>query len=192
MKIWERERPLPFPFSFGGSITSAAVSLIHQSPGRTVASSGSIFPDGAHAIIYRPCRSATTSGTRRTREWKLRFERQNAPFIEPLMGWTGGDDPFATVELSFPSLESAISNARRQGLKYTVQGASKRTPEIRVVTRTTEAERANSSARRRRMQWVEHTLGPEVIRNGLGPGTDPAAIYEDPRQLLRQEQLSRD
>src|SRR5689334_8905136 len=61
------------------------------------------FPKNAHAVTYRPTRSAMTSGKARTREWKLRFERRAPPFIEPLMGWTGGDDTLACVELTFPS-----------------------------------------------------------------------------------------
>lgn len=52
----------------------------------------SIFPEGAVARIYRPCRAATISGTARTKTWRLVFERRSPPFIEPLMGHTGGDD----------------------------------------------------------------------------------------------------
>lgn len=40
----------------------------------------SLFPDDAIAVIYKPARSAMTSGTARTRQWKLRFERRSAPF----------------------------------------------------------------------------------------------------------------
>ena len=36
------------------------------------------------------------------------------------MGWTGGDDPLTQVELRFPTLESAVAYARRQGLTYVV------------------------------------------------------------------------
>jgi hypothetical protein len=52
----------------------------------------SSFPEGAVACIFKPSRSATTSGKAGTKGWRLRFERRTAPFIEPLMGWTGGDD----------------------------------------------------------------------------------------------------
>jgi len=94
------------------------------------------FPDDAHAVIYRPARAATTSGKRRTRDWRLRFERRSAPFIEPLMGWTGGDDPLTQVELSFSSAEAAIAYARRQGLPYTVRGLPKQAPRLRLVSNT--------------------------------------------------------
>jgi hypothetical protein len=52
----------------------------------------SSFPEGAVACIFKPSRSATTSGKAGTKGWRLRFERCTAPFIEPLMGWTGGDE----------------------------------------------------------------------------------------------------
>jgi hypothetical protein len=44
-----------------------------------VPSTSSIFPDDAMAIIYKPARSAMTSGKARTREWKLRFEPRSPP-----------------------------------------------------------------------------------------------------------------
>src|SRR6266481_1234498 len=82
----------------------------------------STFPPDAVAVIYRPARSAMTSGLANTRRWKLRFERRSAPFVEPLMGWTGGDDMLSQVELTFPSIEAAIEYARRQGFEFVVRG----------------------------------------------------------------------
>ncbi len=41
----------------------------------------SVFPDDALAVIYKPARSAMTSGKARTRDWKLRFEPRSAPYI---------------------------------------------------------------------------------------------------------------
>lgn len=68
----------------------------------------SVFPDDAVARVDKPSRAVTTSGMARTKGWRLVFERRTAPFIEPLMGYTGGDDTLTQVELSFPTLESAI------------------------------------------------------------------------------------
>src|SRR6202171_3650474 len=82
----------------------------------------STFPPDAVAVIYRPARSAMTSGQASTRRWKLRFERRSAPFIEPLMGWTGGDDTLSQVELTSPSAAAAVAYARRYGLRYLLQG----------------------------------------------------------------------
>jgi hypothetical protein len=72
------------------------------------------------AQIYRPGRSVTTSARTGT-AWRLTFERRTAPFIEPLMGYTGGRDTLTQVELSFPTLESAIGYAEHQGLTYVVR-----------------------------------------------------------------------
>ncbi|MBY3278510.1 ETC complex I subunit [Rhizobium laguerreae] len=81
----------------------------------------SAFPEDAVARIFRPSRSAMTSGTPRTKGWRLVFERRSAPFLEPLMGYTGSTDTLTQVELEFPTLESAIRYAERQGLTYRVQ-----------------------------------------------------------------------
>lgn len=51
----------------------------------------SVFPEGTVARICRPGRSVTTSARTRS-AWRLRFERRTAPFIEPLMGYTGSRD----------------------------------------------------------------------------------------------------
>jgi len=73
------------------------------------------------ARIFRPSRSVMTSGRARTKNWRLAFERRSAPYIEPLMGWTGDDDVMAQVALEFPTLEAAIDYCTRQGLAYVVQ-----------------------------------------------------------------------
>lgn len=78
---------------------------------------------GRRAIIYKPAKSAMTSGRARTKRWLLEFAPQSAPFIEPLMGWTGSTDPLASVRLCFPTREAAIAYAERQGLDYDVRGA---------------------------------------------------------------------
>jgi hypothetical protein len=80
--------------------------------------------EGAIARIYRPSRSATTSGTARTRKWLLVFEPRSAPFVEPLMGWTGSRDPLTQIELAFPTREAAVAYAESQGLRYIVQTES--------------------------------------------------------------------
>ena len=102
---------------------------------RPLAMGRSLFPEGAVARIFKPSRSATTSGKAGTKGWRLTFERRTAPFIEPLMGWTGGDDTLTQVELSFPTLESAPRYAERQGLSCTVHApndsASQKQPTAR-------------------------------------------------------------
>src|SRR5260370_29395371 len=83
-----------------------------------------VFPDDALAVISKPARSAMTSGKARTRDWKLRFEPRSRPLIEQLMGWTGCDDTLSQIELTFSSAAAAVAYARRQGLRYLLQGAN--------------------------------------------------------------------
>jgi ETC complex I subunit conserved region len=73
------------------------------------------------AVIYKPAKSAMTSGRAGTKRWLLEFEPQSAPFIEPLMGWTGSTDPLAQVRITFPSREAAVAYAQRQSLDYEVR-----------------------------------------------------------------------
>lgn len=80
-----------------------------------------IFPEDAVAVIDRPSRSVMTSGKARTKGWRLRFERRTEPFIEPLMGYTGGGDTLVQVELRFPTLGAAVDYAERQGLTYRIR-----------------------------------------------------------------------
>jgi hypothetical protein len=80
------------------------------------------FPAGTTAQIFRRARSATSSGAADTRCWRLTFRGPGGRFVEPVMGWTGSSDPLAGLELKFPTLESAIRYAQRQGLPFVVEG----------------------------------------------------------------------
>ncbi|GIX14707.1 MAG: hypothetical protein KatS3mg118_2666 [Paracoccaceae bacterium] len=71
------------------------------------------------AIIHRPARSATSSGPRPD-HWVLEFEPARPARIEPLMGWTAGDDPFRGIRLVFPDRDSAVEFAERQDWRYVV------------------------------------------------------------------------
>jgi ETC complex I subunit conserved region len=153
----------------------------------------SVFPADAHAVIYRPAPSPMTSGRARRQRWKLRFERRYPQYVEPLMGWTADDDPLTQVELSFPSAESAVAYARRQGLQYTVEGLPDLEPKLRLVSARSDAGgRADRTQRQRRLEWVERTLGPEVIGRGFRPGADPALLYADPQDVLQDSNLSQE
>ncbi len=129
----------------------------------------SIFPDDAVACIYRPSRSVMTSGKTPTKGWRMRFAPRRAPFVEPLMGWTGGEDTLTQVELGFPTLESAIRYAERQGLSYAVQAR-------------------NGSARHRRRRAQAHAfsgatlrkLGLKNLQASYGRAIDGAANRNDP------------
>ncbi len=155
----------------------------------------SVFPDDALAVIYKPARSAMTSGKARTRDWKLCFEPRSRPFIEPLMGWTGGDDTLSQVELTFPSAAAAVAYARRQGLRYILQGTDN--PDARPGSNANAAKASSSSSDIRssdvwpwRLEWVERTLGLRGVQNKSGPVRGPAAYYASPQDVLDDHDLS--
>jgi hypothetical protein len=126
----------------------------------------SLFPVDAQAVIYKAARSTMMSAPKRKEEWKLRFERRTALWIEPLMGWTEDDDPLAQVELSFRSAEAAITYARRQGLQYIVVGSPSDDPQGRPVANKDAAVRQQASdtdPRRRKLEWLERALQPNLM-----------------------------
>lgn len=92
---------------------------------------GGFSPARRRVVIYRPAKSAMTSGRAGGKRWLLEFEPQSAPFIEPLMGWTGSADPTAYMRLKFPSREAAIGYAERQGSQYEVrETAQSKKPDV--------------------------------------------------------------
>jgi hypothetical protein len=68
------------------------------------------------ARIYRPARTAMSSGEAKTHDWVLEFEPERPRTIEPLMGYTSSDDMRSQVRLQFPSKEAAIAYAERNGI----------------------------------------------------------------------------
>lgn len=81
----------------------------------------SCLPPGSVARIWKPARSAMTSGRARENVWKLQIERASPPWTEPLMGWTADDDAAHLVEIEFPNLDAAIRHAKRLGVAYEVR-----------------------------------------------------------------------
>ncbi len=83
------------------------------------------------ARIYRPARTAMSSGTAKTRHWVLEYVADEAREVDPLMGWTSSADTQAQVRLSFPSKEAALDYARQKGIEAVVQEPKTRKPNIR-------------------------------------------------------------
>jgi hypothetical protein len=137
------------------STTAATASAANDNQGRRKDRrlTPSSFPRDTVARIFRPARSAMTSGKARNKGWQLVFERRSAPYVEPLMGWTADDDPLATVELSFPTLGAAAGYAERQGLPYIVQTSEEQSP-----------GQLSASSRKMKQGFADETLE----RLGLG------------------------
>jgi hypothetical protein len=153
-----------------------------------------LFPADAVARIFRPCRSVMTSGRARTKGWRLVFERRTAPFIEPLMGWTGGDDTLTQVELSFPTLEAAVAYAEQQGLDYVVQAPAD--SDERTRTDPEPAERQaflDMISARLALAWLQTRYGlsgpvPSVDREKVF--RDPAAVFGTPADVVVDPEFS--
>jgi hypothetical protein len=72
------------------------------------------------ARIYRPARTAMSSGRAKTHRWVLEFEPERPKEIEPLMGYTSSEDMRSQIRLEFDSKEEAIAYAARNGTAYQV------------------------------------------------------------------------
>ena len=72
------------------------------------------------ARIYRPARTAMSSGRAKTHRWVLEFEPERPKEIEPLMGYTSSEDMRSQVRLEFDSKEEAIAYATHNGIAYQV------------------------------------------------------------------------
>ncbi len=134
-------------------------------------------------IIHKPAKSAMTSGRARVKQWLLEFEPQSAPFIEPLMGWTGSTDPLAHMQLTFGSREAAIVYAERHGLDYEVpEPERRRTDRGSTTIRTSATHRFCHARASRRYQPSDHpaigaTPQPGGGAMGVSGGADRQFLF---------------
>lgn len=64
------------------------------------------------ARIYKPAKTAMSSGTAKTKDWVLEFLPAQARAIDPLMGWTSSSDMQSQVRLRFETLAAAKDYAK--------------------------------------------------------------------------------
>ena len=83
------------------------------------------------ARIYRPARTAMSSGTAKTHDWVLDFPAASPRDIDPLMGWTSSADTQAQVTMHFDTKEAALEYAAAHGIDAIVQEPHSRKPNIR-------------------------------------------------------------
>ena len=83
------------------------------------------------ARIYKPAKTAMSSGMAKTRDWVLEFAPATARQVDPLMGWTSSSDTQAQVRLQFDSKDAALEYARENGIDAQVQEPKKRKANIR-------------------------------------------------------------
>jgi NADH dehydrogenase len=73
------------------------------------------------ARIYKPSKTAMSSGTAKTQSWVLEHVNEAGREVDPLMGWTSSTDTQAQVRLTFDSKEAALDYAAEKGIEVSVQ-----------------------------------------------------------------------
>lgn len=84
------------------------------------------------ARIFRPARTAMSSGTAKTRDWVLEFVSGSPREVDPLMGWTSSADTQAQVRLRFDTKEAALDYARAHDIDAVVIEPTPRKPNLRA------------------------------------------------------------
>lgn len=84
------------------------------------------------ARIYRPAKSAMSSGRAKSRDWVLEYVADSAREVDPLMGWTSSDDTQAQVRMRFPTKEAALDYARHHGIEAAVTEPKARKVNVRA------------------------------------------------------------
>ena len=81
----------------------------------------------ARVRIHQPAKTATQSGTAKSKAWVLEYEPASPREPDPLMGWASAKDTLNEVHLRFDTLEAAVAFAKKRGLEYTVLPSKPRT-----------------------------------------------------------------
>ncbi len=84
------------------------------------------------ARIYRPAKSAMSSGRAKSKEWVLEHVADTAREVDPLMGWTSSSDTQAQVRIRFSSKEAALDYARDHGIDAVVTEPKTRKTNVRA------------------------------------------------------------
>lgn len=80
--------------------------------------SAAIASEPPEVFIAPKLNTPGRGGHRNKIEWIMRFKPHGRRWTEPLMGWTGSDDPHSATELHFPDCQSAVAFAETRGWDY--------------------------------------------------------------------------
>lgn len=83
------------------------------------------------ARIFRPAKSAMSSGQAKTREWVLEYVNATGREVDPLMGWTSSDDTQTQIRMKFATKEAALEYAEDNGIEAVVVDPKPRKPNVR-------------------------------------------------------------
>ena len=84
------------------------------------------------ARIYKPAKTAMSSGTAKTKDWVLDFAPEVPREVDPLTGWTGSRDTQAQVRLRFETREEAEAYARQKGIEFVTLRPQSRRANLRA------------------------------------------------------------
>ena len=84
------------------------------------------------ARIYKPAKTAMSSGTAKTKDWVLEFVPETPREIDPLTGWTGSRDTQAQVRMRFETRAEAEGYARDRGIEFVVLRPQGRKANVRA------------------------------------------------------------
>ena len=84
------------------------------------------------ARIFKPAKSAMSSGQAKTREWVLEYVNDTAREVDPLMGWTSSNDTLSQIRMRFATKEAALEYAKDNGIDAVVVEPKPRKPNIRA------------------------------------------------------------
>lgn len=101
-------------------IDGPTIDLEPAGIGTAQACGATAFGPAPKVVIFRPSRSVMQAGKANAKRWVIEFEPASKPFNEPLMGWTGSEDPTTHVRLVFATRDQAVRFAERQGWNYAV------------------------------------------------------------------------
>nr|WP_321361499.1 ETC complex I subunit [uncultured Hyphomonas sp.] len=94
------------------------------------------------ARIYKPSKSAMTSGRGKTKAWVLEFVKENVHrTADPLMGWTSIDDTSGQVRMEFDTQEQAVEFAKREGIAFRVEPTHERKRLLKSYSANFDADR---------------------------------------------------
>jgi hypothetical protein len=121
--------------------------------------------------------------------WRLEFEPRCAPFLDPLMGWTGSRDPLRAVALTFPTLAAALSYAERQGLRTVVHHDAQSRADERDM-----AKRAFSDGTLRHLglQRLQERYGDAMAQASRAEDEPRRQAGDGPLDVVRRADLSDD
>ena len=83
------------------------------------------------ARIFKPAKSAMSSGQAKTRYWVLEYVNDTAREVDPLMGWTSSSDTQAQIRMKFATKEAALDYAKDNGIDAVVVDPKPRKANVR-------------------------------------------------------------